>query len=79
MEPNKTITDEMYTMLCHHETDDGGVKFVMADCGNNENTQHKISQWGDGYICTYCSQLIQKACKSLENEVQVCHHCNGDL
>lgn len=66
-------------MLCHHETDNGGVKFVLAECGRDENIQHKISQWGDTFICTYCAQMIQKACNYIQNETSVCHHCDGNL
>lgn len=77
MEPNHS-TDEVYSVLCSHETDDGGVKFVLANCGEQKGVQHRIRQWGDGYICSRCSELISSACSAkVSEDVVACYQCQG--
>lgn len=81
MEPSNTATnveDSVHTVLCSHETDDGGVKFVLAACGEKRGLQHRIRQWGDGYICGRCSEMIALACNSKVGDREVCYQCAGN-
>lgn len=79
MEPVVTnIEDHVYAVLCSHETEDGGVKAVTATCCLLPDTQHKIRQWGDGYICGRCSEMIVLACNSKLGDEKVCYQCAGN-
>jgi formylmethanofuran dehydrogenase subunit E len=80
MEPlkeNQIIDEYVYRVLCSHETEDGGIKNVIVNCGEQKGVQHRIRQWGDGYICGHCSELIMSACNVKVGDKIVCYQCKG--